>query len=1007
MAPRQSKKKVDTTPAPADHVVGDGNALIASLNDRVAALEKMLLMTREDLQMKQEELGMQAEELESQNEELRSNNRALEEATASLQEREAELAKLAAIVTSSDNAIIGKTLDGTIVSWNAAAERIYGYSAAEAIGRHIDIIVPPGLSGELRVMLEKIGTGQRVDHHETQRVTRDGRLIETSITISPIAGPDGKVIGASTIARDITAAKAAENALKKSQFILAKSQEMARVGNWAWNVQTGKMNGSDETYRLYGYQPQEVDLTENWIRSLVHPDNLAAVDAFFKAVRDDGKKTSIDYRIRRKDGTSHYLTTVADKIVRDQAGQVRWAYGITQDITERKRTEKALQQKMEEIAVQNEEIEVQNEELRTNLGELAEKTRSLHESEERGRARSDELATVLDAVPAAVWIARDPLAARIDQNRLSAEWLRISKDANASRSAPDGERPDTFRTFKDGKEVAVNELPVQLAAAGQDIRDYEFTFVYPDGTQRHMLGNATPLRNKDGSPRGSVAAFIDITRRKRADEELRKSESQMARAQRMAHMGSWEINVRTNEVSGSKEFYGLWELSYDTRIMDLFIDKIHPADRQYNNDRINAAIYDHMPYDVEFRLIRSDGEHIMHSIGETIYDENDQPTVFFGIVQDITERKRAEEERQAMLQRFYNILSNMRAAVLLVTQENRIEYANQALCNYFHLTDSPAGLVGLSASEIIGKIMSAYAHPDEAVSRIKEIVGGQQPVIGEEVAMMDGSTCLRDFVPLSINGEPSGRLWLHFDISERKQAEEELKEAKAQAELYLDLMGHDISNMHQIALSQLELAQEIMQDEGQIAGEEIEMITTPIETLQRSARLIENVSKLQKLRAGEYRMESVDLGKVLAEVVDENCVPGEGAAVRLSCAAGCRVKANPLIKEAFTNLIGNAVKHTHGSPEISIAVSRAAENGTSFYRIAIEDNGPGIPDEKKGEIFHRFKRGQTKAKGTGLGLYIARTLVDNFKGRVWVEDRVPGDYTKGSKFIVYLPVAED
>ncbi len=246
------------------------------------------------------------------------------------------------------------------------------------------------------------------------------------------------------------------------------------------------------------------------------------------------------------------------------------------------------------------------------------------------------------------------------------------------------------------------------------------------------------------------------------------------------------------------------------------------------------------------------------------------------------------------------------------------------------------------------------------------------------------------------------------ESEERERARsEDLKEAKSQAELYLDIMGHDLSNMHQIALSQLELAQEIMEDEGKLVGEDIEMIATPIETLQRSARLIENVGKLQKLRAGEYRVESIDAGRMLAEVVEEHAARGTGATINCTLARGCLVKANPLLKEAFTNLVGNAIKHSQGTPTINIAMSRVAENGSSFCLIAVEDNGPGIPDEKKGEIFHRFKRGQTQAKGTGLGLYIARTLVENFKGRILVEDRVPGDYTKGSKFIVYLPVAED
>ncbi len=122
-------------------------------------------------------------------------------------QREAALAsvtQLAAIVESSDDAIVGKTLDGTITSWNAGAERIYGYTADEAKGRNVSILVPPDRQDELRMILVKIQSGECVHRYETMRVRKDGQEIHASITVSPIRDSAGRITGASTIARDIS-----------------------------------------------------------------------------------------------------------------------------------------------------------------------------------------------------------------------------------------------------------------------------------------------------------------------------------------------------------------------------------------------------------------------------------------------------------------------------------------------------------------------------------------------------------------------------------------------------------------------------------------------------------------------------------------------------------------------------------------------------------------------------------------------------------------------------------
>src|SRR5947207_4951586 len=134
------------------------------------------------------------------------------------QEHAEELqARLAAIVSSSDDAIISKSLDGVIRTWNRGAERIFGYSAAEAIGQHIELIIPAERHAEETMVLAKIRAGGIVDHFETVRRTKDGRLIDISLTVSPIRDARGRITGASKIARDITERKRMDAMVRDSE----------------------------------------------------------------------------------------------------------------------------------------------------------------------------------------------------------------------------------------------------------------------------------------------------------------------------------------------------------------------------------------------------------------------------------------------------------------------------------------------------------------------------------------------------------------------------------------------------------------------------------------------------------------------------------------------------------------------------------------------------------------------------------------------------------------------
>lgn len=125
--------------------------------------------------------------------------------------------RLAAVVESSDDAIVSKDLDGTIRTWNRAAERIFGYTAAEMVGNSVFRLIPPELHEEEHTLLARIRAGEHIAHYETMRVRKDGQRILVSLTLSPLVDSEGRLIGASTIKRDVTAQRAMENQLQQAQ----------------------------------------------------------------------------------------------------------------------------------------------------------------------------------------------------------------------------------------------------------------------------------------------------------------------------------------------------------------------------------------------------------------------------------------------------------------------------------------------------------------------------------------------------------------------------------------------------------------------------------------------------------------------------------------------------------------------------------------------------------------------------------------------------------------------
>jgi PAS domain S-box-containing protein len=253
-------------------------------------------------------------------------------------------------------------------------------------------------------------------------------------------------------------------------------------------------------------------------------------------------------------------------------------------------------------------------------------------------------------------------------------------------------------------------------------------------------------------------------------------------------------------------------------------------------------------------------------------------------------------------------------------------------------------------------------------------------------------------------GEVVGAITMVRDITSRMLIEEALRQAKSDAELYVDLMGHDINNMNQVGIGYLELAMDIMGREGKLDLSQHSLLSKSLGSFRNSSLLIDNVRKIQRERRGDYKAAVIDVNDVLLEAirqysaVDEKCV-----AISYTPAPGCLVSANELISDIFLNLIGNAIKHSEGPVNIGIKLEEADRGGLSYFKVSVEDDGPGIPDSLKSTLFDRLNLVSTRARGKGFGLCLIKMLVDDFNGMFWAEDRVPGDHGKGARFVVMLP----
>jgi PAS domain S-box-containing protein len=468
---------------------------------------------------------------------------------------------------------------------------------------------------------------------------------------------------------------------------------------------------------------------------------------------------------------------------------------------------------------------------------------------------------------------------------------------------------------------------------------------------------------------------------------------------------------------------------------------------------MEALDHGEIAYHHDEELIRKDGSHLFAEVFiHKYYPAEAGEPFYYSFIVDISERKHTEQEMEKLLKEIRESNEELSAITYIMESTtatlNLSELLNGILTRlndalkadasgiYFKENGDVRAFASVGIEE---EVKGLYSMP-VGKGFAGKIVQTKKPLYIEDARTdpMVLSPFIKEkgirsilSVPLIIDNDVVGVLyagWLCIHpFYEREQhliqaiahscasgilnakLYEEAEDLRQQAQLYIDLMGHDINNMNQVGLGYLEISLDTMEKKYNIDKQDRVPLEKTLDALQNSSRLIDNVRKVQLARSGEIKPQIIDLGAVISDVISQySHVQGRKVTINYTPVTGFYVEANDLLRDVFSNIVGNALKHSPSDKPltIDIDVDKTREHNRDQYKISIGDNGPGLCDINKDELFIRFRRGKTKTKGRGLGLYLIKTLVESYHGKVWVEDRVPGDCSKGAKFIVMLPVSE-
>jgi PAS domain S-box-containing protein len=791
--------------------------------------------------------------------------------------------------------------------------------------------------------------------------------------------------------RELTERERSEERLRESEARFQAMADTAPVMIWMTGTDA-LCNYFNKPWLEFTGRTMEQEVGTGWTQG-VHPDDVQGCSDGFLPAFHARKPFRMEYRLRRADG--EYRWVLESGIPRyTGAGEFAGYIGSNIDITDLKRAE---------------------EEHRAHLWFLESMdrvNRAIQGTNDLERMMGDVLDTVLaifDCDRAWVSYPCDPDTAwwRVVMERTQPEFpgaFAFGRDLTMS--------PDVAEVFQ---AVTASNTPVRFGsgskhplpaetAARFSVQSMIGMAVYPKGDKPYMLG-----LHQCSYPRLWTAQeerlFQEIGRRLEDAltsvvmfRNLRESERKLEEAQRLTHVGYWDRDMVTDLITWSDETYRIYAVPAEERILtlDRVRELIHPEDRPMVLEAMSAALRGGPRYDVEYRVIRPSGEvRVVHSQADVTRDESGRPRRIFGTVQDISERKRAEEELRAAENRFRTYVDHATDALFVHDYERKVVDVNRQACES----------LGYTREELIGMMPGDF---DPALGLEAAFI---QPIMKErlnagEVFSFETSHRRKDgtFFPVEVRIRPfwhGGQrfgLALVRDITERKRVEETLRQTQAE-------LAHvaRVATLGEMAAS---IAHEINQPLGAIVNNAnacLRWLTAyNMEEVRHSAEVIRGDARrtaeiIQRIRSfakkAPPQKDWIDLNQTMHEVIAlalselqrHNVLLGTQLSDRVPLVFADRIQ----LQQVILNLVMNAVEAmsevSEGPRQLLIRTGTDEPGGIV---VAVRDSGPGLRPEDIDRLFIPFYT--TKLQGMGMGLAICRSIVEAHGGRLWAtanEDR--------------------
>jgi len=532
-----------------------------------------------------------------------------------------------------------------------------------------------------------------------------------------IKNKQGEVDRVVILTEDITERKKAEEALQQSHHMLEKAEKIADMGSWEWDLPSNQVTYSANALELYGIAPEEYDGNIETTFRVFHPEDLGMVKKNIEEMLAEKKPRMFEYRIVKPDGTIRNIGGT-NRMYFDDNGKIIRLVGHIHDITERKLAEEELRRS--ECIVSS----------------------------------SHDMMALLDKN--FIYLAT---------NEAYLEPFGLNSDEVVGHSVSE--------VFGESFFNEIIKPNAEKCLAGKDVR-YQEWFDFPVKGRRYMDVSYFPYKGTDNEIKGFAVNTKDITERKQAEESLQKSREALTRAQELAHLGNWEFEILSNVVTGSDEFYRIYGYQPEQIVLtrEILKNHIHPDDL-IKIESISEKTLNKNALDFEHRIIRPDGAvRYLWSRGQTEFDASGNLVRLIGTALDITERKQAEEALRSSEEQYRGIFDSSTDAIFVLDLKGRIVDANPETRKMYgysreeFLELSPDQLIDKKDSHMFEEMIADFPSSGELkleTTNLKK--DGSSFDVEVKITLFD------------YKGEPH-YLNLVSDITERKQAEEALRESE-------------------------------------------------------------------------------------------------------------------------------------------------------------------------------------------------------------------------------------